>query len=130
MTLWFTSDNHFGHANINEFCRRPSRDCNEMDEMMIERWNATVCPQDEVWHLGDFAHRCGPNQLSTIFRSLNGRAIHLVRGSHDRRSTLSLPLTSIQHYAEIYVEGRMLVLFHYPIREWNRCRFGSVSLHG
>lgn len=130
MTLWFTADHHFGHANIIDFCRRPFRDRDEMDEAMVERWNATVGVQDEVWHLGDFAYRCGPNRLSTIFRSLNGRAIHLVRGNHDRGSTLSLPWTSIQHYAEIDAEGRMLVLFHYPIREWNRSRFGSISLHG
>lgn len=130
MTVWFTADTHFGHSNVIEFCRRPFRDREEMDEMMVERWNATVSAQDEVWHLGDFAYRCGPNRLSTIFKSLNGRAKHLVRGSHDRGSVLALPWTSIQDYAEILIDGRLLILFHYPLRKWNKFRFGSILLHG
>ncbi|PJI56035.1 metallophosphoesterase [Methylobacterium radiotolerans] len=130
MTVWFTSDHHFGHANIIPLCRRPFSDAAEMDETMIERWNAVVGTQDEVWHLGDFAHRCGPNRVAEIFGRLRGRAIHLVRGNHDRRYTLALPWTSIQHYAELVVDHRMLVLFHYSLRVWNRSHFGSLSLYG
>lgn len=130
MTLWFTADQHFGHANIIVPCRRPFADCDEMDEAMIERWNATVGIHDEVWHVGDFGCRCGPNRLATIFGSLNGRAIHLVRGNNDRRATLSLPWASIQNYAEITIDDQMLVLFHYPLADWNGSRDGSISIHG
>src|SRR5438094_35253 len=101
-----------------------------MDEIMVERWNATVGLNDEVWHLGDFAHRCGPNRLLDIFASLNGRAIHLVRGNHDRKVTLALPWTSVQHYAEIRCEDSLLILFHYALRVWNKSQQGSISLHG
>lgn len=130
MTLWFTADHNFGHANIIRFCRRPFAGLAEMDDAMVERWNATVGDRDEVWHLGDFGYRCGPNRLKEIFGSLQGQAIHLVRGNHDHKPTLNLPWTSVQHYAEIVTDGRMLVLFHYALRLWNRSHHGSLCLHG
>lgn len=130
MTLWFTADHHFGHANIIGLCRRPFSDVAEMNEVMVERWNATVGSCDEVWHLGNFAYRCGPNRQAEIFSRLRGRAIHLLRGRHDRGRTLALPWASVQHYAEIVVDGRLLVLFHYALREWKDSRHGSLALHG
>jgi len=129
MTLWFTADHHFGHANIIRFCNRPFADVAEMEEGLVERWNATVGNSDEVWHLGDFAYRCGPNRLKEIFGRLHGRAIHLVRGSHDRKATLALSWASVQHFAEIIVDGRTLVLFHYPFRFQIRSRSRCICLH-
>lgn len=130
MTIWFSADHHFGHDNIIRYCARPFRDTAEMNESLIERWNAVVRKDDEVWYLGDFAYRCGPNRLAEIFGRLHGRKIHLVRGNHDRRATLALPWTSVQNYAEIVVEGRMLVLFHYALRVWNKSHHRSLSLYG
>ena len=130
LTLWFTAGHHFGHANIIDLCRRPFRDSDEMDGFMVERWNATVGSNDEVWHLGNFAYRCGPNRKATIFGSLNGREIHLVRGNHDGKTTLSLPWSTIQHYAEIRLGSKCLILFHYALGVWSEGYQGSVSLHG
>ncbi len=130
MAVWFTADHHFGHGSIIQLCGRPFSDVVEMDNAMVERWNAVVGSEDVVWHLGDFAHRCGPNHAAEIFGCLHGKAIHLIRGNHDRKTTLALPWTSIQHYAEIVIERRLLILFHYALRVWNRSHFGSLSLFG
>ncbi|WP_183507352.1 metallophosphoesterase family protein [Methylobacterium brachythecii] len=130
MTIWFTSDHHFGHTNIIRFCGRPYSSVEEMDEALVERWNSVVGSNDEVWHLGDFAHRCGPNRMREIFSSLRGRAVHLVLGNHDRKHTLELPWASVQHYAELRIDGRLIVLFHYGLRAWNQSGRGSWSLYG
>lgn len=130
MTLWFTADTHFGHENIIRHCQRPFRNVAEMDEVLVERWNAVVCDDDEVWHLGDFAYRCGPRRMADIFDRLKGGRRHLIKGNHDRRHTLALPWSSVGDYAEIKVGTVDLILFHYALREWNRSNHGSWSLFG
>ena len=52
---WFTSDHHFGHKNILAYCERPFSSVEQMNNVMLERWNALVQPEDDVYYLGDFA---------------------------------------------------------------------------
>lgn len=85
--LWFISDTHFGHANTflkfkqpNGEPMRPFTSVEEMNETMIQRWNAVVKPQDEVYHLGDVVMKC--NDPDAIMRRLNGHK-RLVSGNHD-----------------------------------------------
>lgn len=33
---FFTSDTHFGHANIINLCKRPFKDINHMNDMLVE----------------------------------------------------------------------------------------------
>lgn len=82
---WVTSDHHFGHSKIIEYCNRPFHNVHEMDEEMIARWNAVVKSGDTIYHLGDFAFfKGGPDVLKDITRRLVGYKI-LVMGNHDRR---------------------------------------------
>jgi calcineurin-like phosphoesterase family protein len=55
MATWWTSDTHFSHVNIIRYCDRPFATVDEMNAEMIARWNDTVAPADDVWHLGDLA---------------------------------------------------------------------------
>lgn len=109
MTTWWTSDTHFGHANIVEFCRRPFYDVHEMDAELVKRWNARVKPGDEVYHLGDFAFGTAEN-IPRMLGQLNGR-VHLIRGNHDRsvKRMLSFGFASVS-------EARGLVLGRHTIR--------------
>jgi calcineurin-like phosphoesterase family protein len=79
---WFTSDTHFGHARIIELCNRPFKDVNHMNEIMIERWNNVVKPNDVVYHMGDVALGKIDESLPLVGR-LNGHKF-LVPGNHDR----------------------------------------------
>lgn len=87
MSVFFTSDTHFGHNNIIRYCDRPFADADEMDEALVANWNAAVKPTDTVWHLGDVA-LCSVSRLREILDCLNGN-IHLVIGNHER-ATLQL----------------------------------------
>lgn len=88
--IWFSSDHHFGHANIIRFCDRPwtashypySPDVDAMNEALIELWNETVAPDDEVYYLGD-AVMGKINETLPLIGLLNG-TIHLTLGNHDR----------------------------------------------
>lgn len=128
MTTFFTADTHFGdHRTINIW-RRPFGDSSEMDAVLVERWNATVSPDDEVWHLGDFARRA--DTVHALLERLHGRK-HLVRGNNDPEATTSQQgWASVRDYIELPLEGHALVLCHYPFRSWNAQHRGSINLHG
>ncbi|MDR3615116.1 MAG: metallophosphoesterase [Candidatus Obscuribacterales bacterium] len=80
MTTWFTSDHHFGHKNIIEYCSRPFADVAEMNEALVCAWNDCVASTDVVYYLGDFSLK--PALMEQFAPRLNGRKI-LVAGNHD-----------------------------------------------
>lgn len=82
MARFFTSDTHFGHERIISLCNRPFDSVDEMNEVMIERWNAVVKPTDVVIHFGDVALGQIVNSLPLVGR-LNGTK-SLIPGNHDR----------------------------------------------
>lgn len=129
MTTFFTADTHFGHQGILRMSRRPFADIAEHDLMLIEAWNRTVRPNDEVWHLGDFAYRCTAEHAARVFGRLNGTK-RLVCGNHEKRGR-ALPWAS-QHegYLETLVEGRRVILSHYGMRAWNGAFRGALHLYG
>jgi calcineurin-like phosphoesterase family protein len=130
LAVWFTADTHFGHAGALSLYRRPFASVAAMNASMIERWNAVVQPDDEVWHLGDFALRTSPEAAGQLLRALHGRK-HLVTGNNDPPLIAALPeWASVQAYTEITVNGRLLVLCHYALRTWNRMAKGALNLHG
>ena len=128
--VFLTSDTHFGHAGVCRFTEadgvtkiRPWTDPDEMDEEMIKRWNATVRPNDKVYHLGDVV--INRKALKTLAR-LNGDKV-LIRGNHD-----IFPDTE---YCEYFRELRAyhvmngMILSHIPLHEASLGRFG-VNIHG
>jgi calcineurin-like phosphoesterase family protein len=128
--LFFTSDTHFGHGGALGFYRRPFASVAEMDRAMVERWNAVVGPEDEVWHLGDFAIKPRPGRVDELLASMHGRK-HLVAGNNDPEGTRRAPgWASVADYAELSVDDTLLVLCHYPFRAWNGMGKGAVNLHG
>jgi calcineurin-like phosphoesterase family protein len=130
MTVYFTSDHHFGHSGARSLFRRPFASVAEMDRQMIDRWNSLIKPDDEVWHLGDFAVRQPPERVASLLTELHGRK-HLVSGNNDDASVTGCPgWTSVQAYAELTIDETSLVLCHYPFRTWRDMGKGAINLHG
>lgn len=77
---WFTSDFHFSHKNVIEYCNRPYFNVHDMNKSLTEEWNYTVQPYDEVYFLGDFS--LNKKTASVVTPLLNGRKI-LIPGNHD-----------------------------------------------
>lgn len=127
MTTFLTSDTHFGHARIIELCQRPFASVEEMDEIMVERWNRVVGPRDEVWHLGDFAHHSV--NMARLFDRLNGRK-NLIVGNHDNDETAESGWLAVEQMHTIKLNKRKIVLCHYPIEEWDGFFRGSLHAHG
>lgn len=127
--LFFISDTHFGHEAILGFQNadgspvRSFSSVEEMDQTIIDRWNAVVRPQDHVYHLGDVAMR--RQHLDTISRC-NGHK-RLVRGNHDIFRTKDY----LKYFEEIYgsrvLDG--MIFTHIPIHLGSLGRF-TANVHG
>lgn len=116
--IFFTSDTHFGHANIIKYCKRPFTDKYEMDRVLIERWNATVGPRDIIYHLGDFSFY-GATQTAQILSTLNGYKI-LIRGNHDKGENYYRRVGFNEYHTSTLTNPTMIgeyFLSHYPYWE-------------
>lgn len=128
MTVWFTSDTHYGHHNVIGYSKRPFASVEEMEDGLISRFNARVQPRDTVYHLGDFAWR--EDIATRVLSRMHGR-IHLIAGNHDHTRVRRLPgWASVQHYLEVKLDGHHLILCHYAMRVWNRAHHGAMMLYG
>ena len=79
MNIFFTSDLHFSHANIIKYCQRPFDSVAEMNDALIENWNARVQHDDIVYVLGDMFF-CDVSAARGIMHRLHGMK-RLVLGS-------------------------------------------------
>lgn len=137
--IFFTSDTHFGHKNILQYCNRPWKNAQEMTDGLIENWNSVVGPDDIVFHLGDLVFG-GSELFNYVMKHLNGKK-YLILGNHDYKNIR-------EHYREYFVDvhpkmiisidGTEIILNHEPLlcfggqdnyRFWNL--FGHVhTQHG
>ena len=135
MTDFVTSDIHFSHANIMKFCpesRAFNNDVTLMDETIVKNWNAKIQPEDHTYILGDVAF-CNAQKASNFMRRLNGTKT-LIRGNHDKKILNSSEFVdcfvAVQDYYSIVVDKVHVIMFHYPIAEWDQMHRGAVHLHG
>lgn len=82
MKTWFTSDPHYWHKNVINYCQRPFSDVVEMNEALIANYNALVSDEDIVYFLGDICFS-GITKAKAIVQRLKGQK-HLIMGNHDR----------------------------------------------
>lgn len=75
--IFFIADTHFGDKNVFEMSgeKKFFASAKEKDNVIIERWNETVAPEDTVFILGDFGDM-------NYWYHLNGKKI-LIKGNHD-----------------------------------------------
>jgi calcineurin-like phosphoesterase family protein len=141
MTIWFTSDTHFGHRNI---CGptlsiwkegyRHFKSLQDMEDEIVEKCNSLVGENDILYHLGDFI--MGPNvdtELPRIRSRIKCKTIHHIPGNHhkfDKWPELKKQFTSFEHYYELKYKGKLIVCFHYPIASWNEMHHGSIHAFG
>jgi calcineurin-like phosphoesterase family protein len=136
MKTWITSDLHFGHTNIMSFCpktRGHFRNVDHMNSEMIRMWNDSVAQDDLVYILGDVAFT-NAQQACAIMNSLAGTKI-LIQGNHDAKLIKDINFqkcfAEVHNYLRIvYNKTNLLIMFHYPIWEWDQMHRGSIHFHG
>lgn len=126
--VWFTSDTHFGHANVVNLDRAPFPNIETRDRFILEAHNAVVGPNDDVYHLGDVAFT--QEHLDWYLSNANGK-IHLIRGNHDDRIAWRSRRFHSKHEA-LYIRqgGHRIYLCHYACRVWRNSFHGAYHLYG
>lgn len=130
--IFFTSDLHLSHEKILSIgSGRPFASIEEMNNTIYDKWNSKVSKDDTVYVLGDVFWNQNSTQIKNIMSKLNGYKF-LVSGNHDRMmpNIKSNAWFEIVQYKELDINGRKIVLSHYPIFEWNGFYYHSVHLYG
>lgn len=136
MTDFVTSDIHFGHKNIMNFCpetrARFKNDVEFMNAEIIREWNELIKPEDHTYILGDIAF-CTSARAVNFLNQMNGSKT-LIIGNHDTKLIKDISFRycfdEITHYKRVVHNGTVVIMFHYPIAEWDQMHRGSVHLHG
>lgn len=137
--IWFTSDWHFGHKNILNYCKRPFKDLEEMHIALIKLWNDTVKPEDTVYFIGDFS--LNKKWSRDIVPLLNGTK-YLISGNHDatfayvgRSSHIKMIETYKTHgWTDVKMkevltlkDGRNVLLTHLPYSNTHDSRYPELK---
>ena len=129
---YYISDLHLFHNRILEKFNRPFSSVEEMHEMIINNWKNKVKADDTVYILGDVG-MYHPKEIGNILNNLPGHKI-LITGNHDFKNIHSgsdkKVFDKITSYLEIEDNGRNVILFHYPIEDWNGKYREYYHLHG
>lgn len=156
MSVFFTSDLHFGHEKVALI--RGFDDIYEHDIAVMEAWCSVVKPKDQVWVLGDIAVS-NPSAALTILAALPGEK-HLIWGNHDQGHPMhrdshrkgqryTYPafrdggvFASAQAFARRKVGGFNVLLSHFPYtgdtatrnvdrhQEYRLADYGLPIIHG
>jgi len=79
---WLTTDTHFGHNKMVEYCSRPA----DFSEIILANLDKVVKDGDILIHLGDICIG-SDREWNDRLRTIKGKH-WLVRGNHDEKSTV------------------------------------------
>lgn len=136
--IFVISDTHFNHENMLRFLDakgkvfRPFPNVHEMNETMIDRWNAVVKDNDTIYHLGDVYIGNGAH-ANEILHRLKGRK-RLIVGNHDNAKDQILH----KHFSKIMMwrqwPEHKLIFSHMPLHpsslHLHRSGVNAVNVHG
>ncbi len=119
---YYIADCHFFHGDLlTNMDYRGFSGVGEMNEYMLERWNAKVRPNDEVVILGDLSWGSA-EETNEILDRLQGK-LYLIEGNHDHfincKGYRASRFKWIKPYAELHDDGRKVILCHYPVMCYN-----------
>ncbi|MBR1393792.1 MAG: hydrolase [Ruminococcus sp.] len=130
--IYYTADLHLSHEAIIKYCGRPFETVEEMNEAIVSRWNEVVRRTDDVYILGDVIFRVKEDTPLYLDR-MNG-VKHLIVGNHDvknlKKQRFAEMFATVDHYLVIRDQKRKVVLFHYPIVEWDGFFDGAYHIYG
>ncbi|MFH1055166.1 MAG: 2'-5' RNA ligase family protein [Candidatus Altiarchaeota archaeon] len=111
--LYLISDLHLDHTNIIKYCKRPFKDVNEMNDTLVENWNKTVKPNDNVIFLGDLSYGRESRGAEYWLPRLNGK-IRFIEGNHEDVHGVSVKTYPPAHNVFLRYGEQEFLLTHDP----------------
>lgn len=118
MTIWFTSDIHFGHQNILEYTDRPFLNIDTHDAGIIEKYNSKVQQGDLCYFLGDIFFGCSTEKARDYISRMRGTKV-LIKGNHDKNKDVwyySIGFDVVLESAQIRLGKGIVQLSHFPFK--------------
>ena len=113
--IYYVADTHFSYEPL--VASRGFSSAAQMNEALIENWNATVTDEDTVYLIGDIGYNGGFVPCEILTR-LKGKK-HLIRGNHDTcyedAQLLYRYFESVTDFWEIDDGDTHILLCHYPL---------------
>lgn len=101
MTVWFTADQHFGHARLLELSVARGAafpTVAEMNARLVHNWNSVVRPDDTVWVLGDVDMH-GKDATLALVDQLVGTLVSCAQGWKNRDRCLAAGFAAVMDFA-------------------------------
>lgn len=117
MTVFFTSDLHFGHEKEFLFGPRGFDSVSSHASGIIQNWNSVVTEEDDVYVLGDMMLNDDDFGIACI-KALKGK-IHIIVGNHDSAKRIEKyeeihNVVSVSFADRVKINGFTFFLSHYP----------------
>jgi len=120
-----TADQHFNHKNIIQFCQRPFKDVNEMNDTLIMNWNSKVKENDTVYVLGDMIWQ---EPVEQILIRLSGQIIYVPSMEYSHEFILKKypqRFEKIEPLLTIKQNNVYITFCHYCMRTWPKSHYNS-----
>jgi calcineurin-like phosphoesterase family protein len=133
MATFIIANCQFGRSGVIRPNNRPFGNVQDMNDEMVQRWNAVVKPEDTVIHLGNFAW--DPTTAEEMFEDLNFNQLLLLPAEHDSailelQAAGGLP-TNVKVVNYIFEQNNLNATFSYwPMLEWPSKSKGGYLFHG
>lgn len=126
MNIWITTDTHFYHDKMLEYCGRPQG----FEILIYKRLKAVLHEDDVLIHLGDIVVSSGQEEKAhaQFIQTLPGKH-WLMRGNHDRKSNnwyLNHGWDCVAEYLADTYFGKRVVFSHIPLRDHGY----DINFHG
>jgi calcineurin-like phosphoesterase family protein len=123
------ADPHFGHYHIIEYCNRPYKNIEEMDNDILFRTNSMVGRNDRLIVAGDFG-MASLSALQAYRQKINCKNISFVLGNHDSRAKIETVFGKNNTRDILKISNPNAIVCHYPIAVWDKQHRGYLHFYG
>lgn len=148
--VFITSDLHLNHNKDFIYDKRGFSNITEHNEFIINNINSLVKPDDILFNLGDFCLNTDEATFENFIRRINCQNIYSIWGNHpnplqkiynrevenaygpdiDVYPYRYKNVVFVGYHYECIIQGKYVVLNHFPMEVWDHMKDGSYMLCG